>query len=78
MKKAEDWYRKNANTVLSVPNVIRLAQLEAIEETVKLCAENASLKREDVGFPSAYGDYEWVLDKDSILNCAEILKKEIE
>lgn len=77
----------------SVIESIKQAQLEAIEETVKLCAEKA----ETISFKkSQFGKYrKWQnikegeevdlfsyhfmtkVNKQSILNCEEILKKEI-
>lgn len=52
-------------------NAIKLAQLDAIDATVKLCAEKASV--------DFYIEDDWeriyFVNKDSILNCAEILKK---
>lgn len=54
--------------------VIKQAQLDAIEETVKLCAHEATV--------DFYTDDDWervyFVNKDTILNCAEILKKQLE
>lgn len=49
--------------------VVKQIQLEAIEESCRVCAENAEI----------VDDILWRnVDKQSILNCIEILKKEIE
>ena len=97
MRKAEDFCKDLNWTYDSDPGrydlfkgliepIVRKAQLEAIEETCKVCAEKADLE---------YAAYEWeipegvimtgdneygysYINKDSILNCIEILKKEIE
>jgi len=77
--------------------VIKTAQIDAIEETVKLCAENAKIRHDyyDYDTPELYNKYKHEgfercdgdgvqygvdvvsIDKNSILNCAEILKKEL-
>lgn len=85
MRKAEDWYKENANTILTIPDVIRLAQFEAIEETCKVCSENAKLlfhdgfwkKNKELKYFQS-GENNLQISKKSILNCVEILKKEIE
>ena len=53
---------------------IKQAQMDAIEETVKLCAKNVKL----IAYTDNWGDPDKYLDKQSLLDCAEILKKEIE
>lgn len=96
MKKAEEyidtsnwndkWFWKIEEEVIKA---IKQAQIEAIEETVKLCAENAEadivflgdLAQEQLKSGEPFlseEDYEVYVLKQSILNCAEILKKEIE
>jgi hypothetical protein len=50
---------------------IKQAQIDAIEATVKLCADNVCMR----WIPFTDHDYE--VDEQSILNCAEILKKEL-
>ena len=47
---------------------IKKAQIDAIDEAVKLCAERACLN---------YYTDPWIVDKQSILDCAEILKKQL-
>ena len=98
MKKAEEFIpfmNKVSETVIVsgrqywnrefIVRLIKQAQLEAVEETVKLCAENAKLLftegfwKEDKQleyFQS--GENNLQVSKQSILNCIEILKKEIE
>lgn len=50
---------------------IKQAQIDAIEETVKLCAENVEFKWDE-------NENElFEINKDSILNCAEILKQQL-
>ena len=94
MKNAEDICKELNWTFDSDPSrynlfvgliapAIKLAQLDAIEETVKLCAENAKLSNEDKSYISyTYQDLasdEIIqVDEESILNCADILKKELE
>lgn len=56
---------------------IKSAQLEAIEETVKLCAENAVTKYEFVSTGDYSGFDNWIVNKQSIMNCAEILKEQL-
>ena len=83
MKKARDFismsklsYKSRLLQFGIIEEWIKQAQLNAIEETVKLCAENAETKWN--------GDYIEVpvntvtINKQSILNCADILKKELE
>lgn len=100
MKKAEE-YIKDIPTFTDtggygkeyVIEAIKQAQLDAIEETVKLCSETADITMKK---KSHYGKYRkwqkvkedevdlfnyevmYSVDKQSILNCAEILKKELE
>ena len=71
----------------SVIEAIKIAQLETIEESCRVCAENADADVNFIGWLSenqeyynivAGQDYEVYVLKNSILNCAEILKKEIE
>ena len=62
-------------------NIIKQIQSETIEETCNICAEKAraeiKTEWEFTGGSESYTDYA-IVKKDSILNCAEILKKEIE
>ena len=59
----------------SVIEAIKIAQLDAIEETIKLCTESAQVEiyylDDDRDNPCLR------VEESSILNCAEILKKEI-
>ena len=60
--------------------IITQVQLDAIEATVKLCAEKAKAEVKTVwegNTGSEYCDTYAVINKDSILNCLEILKKEL-
>lgn len=83
MKTAKDWFEEELSgeplTEESVIEVIKMVQKEVIEETVKLCAEKAEAKASEMkplkpGF-NMVSFFE--VDKRSILNCAEILKKEL-
>ena len=83
MRKAEDIiisceHDESYIPVSEVLRLIKLAQLETMEETCKVCAENAEV---EIKFKST-GDYSgykyYVVNKQSILNCIETLKKEIE
>ena len=99
MKKAEQYLkeyvgRRYPNTdynseEVDIMEAIKQAQIDAIEETVKLCAENAALKYADgkyclpdyaeEPFNAVCDDLDncHYINKDSILNCADILKKQI-
>lgn len=105
MKKVEE-YIKNIDSYLveevleefplvnsTLKEIIRQAQLDAIEETCKFCAENAVTKAEyKLNIKgSRYKKWEegdnihlfettqrYSVDKQSILDCAEILKKQLE
>ena len=91
MKKAEEFIpfmNKVSETVIVsgrqywnrefIVRLIKQAQLEAVEETVKLCAENASVENRQLNPNSPIFNQYWKVSKKSILDCAEILKKEIE
>lgn len=84
MKKAE-WYSENyANTVYSIADVIKMAQEEAIRETVKECAENAEtiisddflLELGKFGKIKAPSNKDYIY-KPSILSVADKLIKEL-
>ena len=80
-----------------IEELIKRIQLETIEATVKLCAENAKIRHDyyDYDTPELYNKYKHEgfercdgdgvqygvdvvsIDKNSILNCLEILKKEL-
>ncbi len=91
--QSDDIFHRN----LVVEELIKRIQLETIEATVKLCAENAKIRHDyyDYDTPELYNKYKHEgfercdgdgvqygvdvvsIDKNSILNCAEILKKEL-
>ena len=84
MKNAEDICKELNWTFDSDPSrynlfvgliapAIKLAQLDAIEETVKLCAENARMGNTENGIYTVFE-----VSKQSILDCADILKKGLE
>ena len=94
MKKAEQYLKEyvgrrypstdyNSEEV-DIMEAIKQAQIDAIEETVKLCAENAKLLFHD-GYWKENKELEYFqsgennlqISKNSILNYAEILKKEL-
>ena len=93
MKTAKEWFKEELSgeplTQENVIEVIKMAQLEVIEETVKLCAENAEIEERDYRknptkvenygqeVSSEYEGIYYGVDTQSILNCAEILKKEL-
>ena len=66
-------------------NSFKQAQLETIEETVKMCAENAYVEYVDLTSNEIFDYTDIIIDdnvaaqvnKQSILNIAEKLKKEI-
>ena len=80
MKRAKEIFEEELSgeplTQESVIEAIKIVQLEAIEETCKVCAENARIKQERGIFCQYVKTIS--IDKESILNCIEILKKEIE
>ena len=98
MKKAEQYLkeyvgRRYPNTdynseEVDIMEAIKHAQIDAIEETCKVCAKNASIDLYDFigsSFKKFEQDNHYVINdgsyieisKDSILNCAEILKKRL-
>ena len=89
MKKAEQYLKKYVgrrypNTTynseeVDIMEAIKQAQIDAIEETVKLCAKNAYcdlIHPPDEDYPDLE-ESEYLVVKQSILNCAEILKKQL-
>lgn len=91
MKKAEEYLKDfiTEPNFEQVEELIKQAQIDAIEEAVKMCAEKAELEQRDYRKnPIKVENYgqevcsEWEGiyyggDAKSILNCAEILKKEL-
>ena len=90
MKTAEEYILHYAphramtqKSVLLLEELIKQCQIDAIEETVILCAEKAEVNINgdcDDKFSLRSQDGEWlviIVNEDSILNCAEILKKQI-
>ena len=89
MKKAEQYLKEyvgrrypstdyNSEEV-DIMEAIKQAQIDAIEETVKLCAKNAYcdlIHPPDEDYPDLE-ESEYLVVKQSILNCAEILKKQL-
>lgn len=74
--QSDDIFHRN----LVVEELIKRIQLETIEETCRICAEKAKaeVKYEYSGNTgSEYCDTYAIVNKDSILNCLEILKKEL-
>lgn len=85
MKKAEQYLkeyvgRRYPNTdynseEVDIMEAIKQAQIDAIEETCRICAEKATGSVYNIPGP---GDLKRVsINKQSILNCAEILKKQL-
>lgn len=77
--QSDDIFHRN----LVVEELIKRIQLETIEETCKVCSENAKTKVTKIladDIKEGENAYIFVdtIDKESILNCAEILKKELE
>lgn len=83
--QSDDIFHRNS----VIEELIKRIQIDVIEETVKLCAKNAALNYADgrVCLPDyAEEPFNAVCDdldnchyisRNSILNCAEILKKEL-
>lgn len=59
-------------TIAEQEELIKQIQLDTVEETVKLCAKNAKI----MCLNAWQGEY--IVDEQSILDCTEILKKEID
>ena len=67
-------------------NWIKQAQIEAIEETVRRCAESAQIDFIDLTFNKIFDysecllddDVDVIINKESIFSVAEQLKKELE
>lgn len=57
--------------------VIKQAQIDSIEEAIKLCAESAMTKYTFVSTGDYSGFDNWVVDKQSIMDCGEVLKSEL-
>ena len=77
----QPWFTDNVYDGGSGPimEAIKQAQIDAIEETVKLCAKNAYcdlIHPPDEDYPDLE-ESEYLVVKQSILNCAEILKKQL-
>ena len=94
MKKAEDYIIEKetdhwADQDYSKSDIIRWikqAQIDAIDETVKRCAENAEIDFIDLTSDRIFDyseclwddDVEVIINKESIFSVAEQLKKELE
>lgn len=96
MKKAEDYLKEYVgrrfpnlpyeSEEIDVIHAIQQAQVDAIEETCGVCAENATFIITedaiiDAGIETDYysdGVFTTRISSESILNCAEILKKKLE
>lgn len=63
------------DTFENVLETIKIAQYDAIDETCKVCAENAYAKPVSTITEGGHLMELWTVNEDSILNCAEILKK---
>ena len=80
LKKAKEYidisklsFKSKTIQIEIIKEWIKQAQLDAIEETVKLCAENARMGNTENGIYTVFE-----VSKQSILDCANILKKELE
>lgn len=76
--QSDDIFHRNS----VIEELIKRIQLETIEETCKVCAEKAKTKSNKIlvdDIKEGENAYIFVdtIDKQSILNCAEILKKEL-
>ena len=83
MKKAEEYYNETEfPEKWKIIRAIKQAQIDAIEEAVKLCAENAVVRVNCGDYETfCYTNYEnddvIHVSEESILNCAEILKQQL-
>ena len=85
MRKPKEIVKKYKSFIVAATEeeairVIRQIQIEAIEETVKMCAENAYITDGDSVLEHFYSDYgaRIYVNTKSILQVAEQLKKELE
>ena len=77
MRKAEEIAKRYKSLIVvateeEVVRIIKQIQLEAIDETVKMCAENVRIN--DDTFEGFFAE----IDYNSILQVADKLKKELE
>ena len=88
MKTAKDWFEEELSgeplTQESVIEVIKMIQEEVIEEACKTCIENTVLveNMRTSGTPIVdeskfNSNYDFYIDKESIINCANILKQKL-
>lgn len=87
MKKAEEYMKEfwdpNTDDNTTLIDVIKQAQIDAIDAAVKMCAENAELKEFNVtpqdrdSISNDMGDV-YAVDLEKILSIADKLKKELE
>ena len=89
MKKAKEYMKEfwhpNTDDNTTIIDVIRQAQIDAIDATVKMCAEEANLlinnlSSTDKDYNDYYqcGDDEISVNRKGILQVADKLKKELE
>lgn len=91
MRKPKEIVKKYKSFIVAateeeVMRVVKLIQVEAIEETVKRCAENATIDFIDLTSDKIFDyseclwddDVDVIINKESILSIAEQLKKELE
>lgn len=74
IKKPEEYALQYENTVYSIADVIRQAQLDMLKEAVKRCAENAEVKvysKDGRIYPTLN------VDEQSILKTIDEIKSEI-
>ena len=73
MRTAKEWVEETKNKNISLAELIKQSQSEAIDETVKACAESAELIEDDGRCEPPY----CYIDKQSILSVAEQLKSKL-
>ncbi len=70
MKRAEEYYNETEfQEKWKIVRAIKQAQIDAIEETCKVCATNVTFKYNGTIVPE--------ISKESILNCANTLKQQL-
>ena len=77
LKSAEDYALHYENTVSSIADVIRMAQIDAIKTTAENCAEAAEVKYSDAMFTSCRECGQDGVDEQSILKVADKMIKEL-
>ena len=77
IKTAEEYANKYDNTVYSIVDVIKIAQLEMLEYAVNKCAKNAIIENQEKSPPEWHLRPSWGVNKQSILKTIDEIKEEL-